>query len=84
MKSNIPSGDKFDLAMSFDEVLGLQLGQVTRSEFRVTEEIQELAAKREELRKNKKFDEADKIRIQIEAKGYKVEDSPEGQKVKKL
>ena len=37
-------------------------------------EIQELLTKREELRAQKNFDEADKIRAEIEEKGYTVND----------
>ncbi|MCL4398148.1 cysteine--tRNA ligase [Patescibacteria group bacterium] len=40
----------------------------------VPEEIQKLINKREALRKEKKYAEADKLREEIEAKGYKIED----------
>ena len=84
VKSNIPSEDKYDLAMNFDEVLGLKLNQVENNKFDVTNEIQELLSKREGLRNEGKFEEGDKIRAQIESMGYKVEDTSGGQKVKKL
>ncbi len=82
MKSNIPSEDKYDLAMSFDEVLGLKLSEVTSKTYEVSSEIQKLVEKREQLRKDKKFDEADQVRKDIEVKGYIIEDSSEGVKVK--
>jgi cysteinyl-tRNA synthetase len=73
LKSNIPSGDKYDLAMSFDEVLGLNLTKAPAAK-EIPGEIMELMKKREELRREKKFDEADKIRKQIEEAGYEVND----------
>mgnify|MGYP003396304975 CR=1 FL=1 len=44
----------------------------------------DLAEKREELRKNKLWQEADEVRAEIERKGYKVEDTEEGPKLKKI
>lgn len=70
LKSNIPSSDKYDLAMTFDEVLGLKLGSVKEE----TEEIKSLKLKRDELRKEGKFEEADAIRKQIEDLGFSVRD----------
>lgn len=75
LKSNIPSGDKYDLAMNFDEILGLNLSQVQDSKVEMPEEIKKLISVREELRKEKKFEEADKIRKQIEEAGYSVNDA---------
>ena len=73
LKSNIPSSDKYDLAMSFDEILGLGLNKIEKTE--MPEEIKKLLEQREELRAQKKFEEADKIRKQIEDKGFSVNDS---------
>lgn len=77
LKSNIPSPDKYDLAMSFDEILGLKLSEGPK-EVKMPEEIKKLIDKREELRKEKKFEEADKIRKQIEEAGFEVKDSTIG------
>ncbi len=73
LKSNIPSGDKYDLALSFDEVLGLKLGEALRQK-KMTEEIKKLLEKREGLREEGNFTEADKIRKQIEDLGYEIKD----------
>lgn len=80
VKSNIPSGDKYDLLVSFDEVLGLKLTQETK--IVIGDEIKSLSQKREELRKSGKFSEADEIRKQIEKKGYELEDTNNGVLVK--
>lgn len=74
LKSNIPGNDKYDLAMSFDKVLGLGLGKVQKEKM-MTDEVEELLAKREELRKEKKFEEADEIRKKVEDLGFSVRDS---------
>ena len=73
LKSNVPSGDKYDLAMSFDEVLGLNLGRAGKSK-ELPSDIKDLMKKREELRREKKFEEADKIRKEIETAGFEIND----------
>ena len=43
-----------------------------------------LAKQRQEARENKNFKKADIIRAEIEAKGFLIEDSKNGQKLKKI
>ena len=76
VKSNIPSEDKYDLLISFNEVLGLKLTQEVKVV--ISDEVAGLSQKREELRKLGKFSEADEIRKQIEEKGYSLKDTSEG------
>ncbi|MBU1327293.1 cysteine--tRNA ligase [Patescibacteria group bacterium] len=79
VKSSIPPADKRDLILDFDDVLGLGVGQQPREhKTKVTRDIQDLLAKRVQLRKENKFEEADSIRKAIEDKGFVVEDSPKG------
>lgn len=73
LKGNIPASDKYDLALNFDEVLGLKL-DISPKKVEVSEEIKKLLEKRNILRKEGKFGEADKIRKQVEGKGFSVED----------
>ncbi len=82
LKSNIPSGDKYDLAISFDVVFGLGLGGVTSNKLQVTGEIQRLLNKREKLRSGGRYKEADEIREEIENKGYTVNDTEKGSTVR--
>lgn len=83
-KSNIPSEDKLDLLLSFDQVFGLGLAEY---EHPISEEIPqnviELAEKREEARKNKDFAASDSLRDKVNAAGYEIEDEPEGYRIKK-
>jgi cysteinyl-tRNA synthetase len=81
LKSNIPSEDKLDLLLAFDQVLGLDLANVKLHD--VSEEITELAKQREEARNNKDFAESDRLRKQIEDAGFVVEDTPEGYTIKR-
>jgi len=80
-KSNIPDPDKKDLVLKFDQVLRLNLGAV--SPIKVPEEIEELAKKREMLRGKGEWQKADKLRKQIEEKGFLLEDTSQGPKVKR-
>lgn len=72
--SNIPSLDKYDLAISFDEILGLKLNEAKTIE--IPENISSLMQEREKLREKGKFEEADKIRDQIKTLGFDVGDKP--------
>ncbi len=85
VKSNIPSQDKYDLLMDFDEVLGLGLAQSTinNKQSTIPKEIEDLMKKREALRKEAKFTEADEVRKHIESQGYSLEDTSNGTHVSK-
>lgn len=82
LKSNITSEDKLDLLYSFDEVLGLGLKEAQEEE--VPAEIKTLAEMRKQFRENKKFDEADAVRKELESKGYTIEDTGNEYRVKKM
>ncbi len=74
LKSNIPSADKLDLILSFDEVLGLNLNKTENKGNKISDEVKKLIEKREELRKKREFEGADKIRNEIEKLGFEVKD----------
>ena len=57
-----------ELAEEFDAVLGLGVREFGSEE--IPEEIRKLAEQREQLRKEKKFAESDKLRDEIKSKGY--------------
>src|SRR3989344_4946544 len=54
-KSNIPATDKYDLAISFDEILGLGLKDTQVKEIKIPEIVQNLVEEREKLRGEGKF-----------------------------
>ncbi|MGC8939965.1 MAG: cysteine--tRNA ligase [Candidatus Bathyarchaeia archaeon] len=70
----------YKLMMKFDEVLGV-IGEVKKEE-KLPKEAEELILKREEARKAKDWETADKIREQLKAMGIIVEDTPQGVKWK--
>jgi len=81
LKSNIPSVDKLDLLYEFDQVLGLKLREI--EEVEIPEEIINLAKKRLQARNSKDFDESDRMRAEIEKKGYIIEDVDDVYRIKK-
>jgi len=66
-----------------DEILGLQLSSFKQENLDIPDEISKLISTREEYRKSGNYTQADKVRSEIEAKGYLLEDSSNGSKVKK-
>ena len=75
LKSNIPSNDKYDLIMEFDQVLGLQLSEISDSDLTIPAEITELGEQRKMAKMNKDFKKADEIRQQILDLGYNISDN---------
>lgn len=68
-----------NLLLKFDEVLGLDLKNYSKNEISdFPEEITELLFQRNEARKNKNWEESDRIRDILIKKGYLVKDSKEG------
>jgi len=70
-----------NLIAKFDSVLGLNLLEAKK--VKMPKEILELVKKREELRKLKQWQEADKVRKELEKMGYKIEDTERGARIKK-
>ena len=60
------------------------LGVGAKTEAEIPAEIQALADARTEAKKNRDFKKADAIRDELKAKGWVIEDSPKGIKLKKL
>lgn len=83
VKSDIPAPDKRDLLLEFDQIFGLRLDEEKEQEA-VPDEIVKLAEKRKSFRDEKKWDEADGVRKQIESLGWEVKDTPAGFLLKKI
>ncbi|MDO8341138.1 MAG: cysteine--tRNA ligase, partial [Candidatus Woesebacteria bacterium] len=75
IKSGIPSQDKYDLILDFDEVLGLNLKESSDEKHEVPENIKKLINERNKLRNEKRFEESDKIRDKIIELGFGVKDT---------
>jgi len=81
LNSNLPAGERLNLLLSFDTILGLGLGSIEKET--VPEEIESLAQARLQARKTKNWAESDRLRDQIAALGWVVEDVLTGYKIKK-
>lgn len=91
LKSNIPSEDKYDLAITFDEILGVGLAYLPTIETKeiilpnsglqvivvgeVPEKVVNLIDKREMARNSKDYSKADALREKIVQKGFELIDS---------
>ena len=79
VNSSYPASSKAQSLFKFDAVLGLSLKDsrqlVKKKQKEIPEDVKILLQKREVLRKQKKYSEADKIREKIIKMGYKVEDN---------
>jgi cysteinyl-tRNA synthetase len=80
MLSKEEAMEVYNLMLKFDKVLGV-IGEI-RKEEKLPKEAEELIRKREEARKAKDWETADKIREQLKAMGIIIEDTPQGVKWK--
>jgi len=83
LKSDLSDADKLATVLDFDQVLGLDLVKIIKEKIKIPKEVQTLVKTREEARKNKDWQKSDKLRDKINNLGYSVEDTSEGQVVKK-
>jgi len=80
-KAKISPLTKRHLILEFDKVFGFHLSQVKK--IKIPPKITKLAEKREFFRKVKRFDQADKIRNEIEKQGYLIKDNRHGYRLVK-
>ena len=73
---------KINTIKKMDKVFGLKL--VEKEKLKIPQEIKSLLGKREKARKEKDFKLADELRNQIKEKGYYVDDTKEGYKLKRV
>jgi cysteinyl-tRNA synthetase len=83
VKSDIDSAIKKSTLLLFDHVLGLNLENWKPEEITIPVHVQNLVDLRVQARKNKDWQEADSLRLQIIELGFDVEDSSEGSKITK-
>ena len=82
VKSELPAPIKKATLLAFDRVLGLRLGEWRPEEEAVPAEILALVERRQQARQEKRWQDADALRAQIDAAGYILEDTPQGPRVK--
>ncbi len=81
-KALLPT-EKYSLLLDFDQVLGLKLAETgSPPVLAAPVEVEKLVEQREQLRKQKKWQEADQVRKRVEKLGWQVEDTAKGPKIK--
>jgi cysteinyl-tRNA synthetase len=78
----VEAKEKIALMLDFDKVFGFGLQGVINTKEEIPAEITVLAEAREEARKNKEWDKADALRIEIENRGYILKDTSDGIELK--
>ena len=73
--------DKYDLALKFDEIFGLDLKKIKKE--KISQEIIVLAEERLQARKNKDWKRSDELRDKIAGLGYVIGDTKDGYELKK-
>ncbi len=75
--------EKYDLILEFDSVFGLNLENVVEEKVDVPDEVKKLVSEREIARKKKDFKKSDELRDHIYAKGFLIDDTSDGTKIRK-
>ena len=84
--SDVADDEKYQTLIDMDKVFGLGLDGLeanTETEI-IPEEVMKLAEQRARARKEKNWTKSDELRSKMNKMGYTVEDTAEGQKVKKI
>ena len=76
------SNKKLKLLEKFDEVLGLGIRDIKDVRIKIPSEIKKLVEAREKARKNKDWAEADVLRNMIKERGYLIEDTSKGPRLR--
>jgi cysteinyl-tRNA synthetase len=83
LKSDLNNADKLATVLDFDKVLGLSLDKVKKEKLEIPQEVQALVKERELARRNKDWAKSDELRDRIGELGYIVEDTNDGQIIKR-
>ena len=82
--NNTAPEEKLGLLYKFDEVLGFNFKEFRDEELVIDGELSELLNIRERARKEKNFKKADDIRDILKEKGYIIEDTASGPRLKRI
>ena len=80
LKSSISDRQKYTTILGFDRVLGLDLDTLDQPED-LPSEVKELVEERQRAREAREWEASDRLRDEIQALGYMVQDTPDGMKV---
>jgi cysteinyl-tRNA synthetase len=82
VRSDLPDGVKKATSLAFDRVLGLGLAAWQPLEETVPPEVMALVQQRAQARSEKRWGDADRLREQVRALGYAIEDTAQGPTVR--
>lgn len=74
----------YNQLLDFDKVLGLGFAELQEEHVEIPHEVQTLLDARQKARDEKNYSKSDELRDEIKALGFEVEDTSEGQKIKKI
>ena len=83
LRGDLPGAVKRATLARFDEVFGLGLAAWKPVAEAIPADVEALARRRAEARKAKDYAEADRLRAELHAAGYEMEDRPDGYSVKR-
>jgi cysteinyl-tRNA synthetase len=83
LKSDIDASEKYATILDFDRVLGIDLDRLEELET-IPAEVQRLVDERTKARQAKDWATSDRLRDEIQAMGYRVQDSKGGVRVIKM
>ena len=85
VKNETKSKKLAEVLLDFDKVLGIKIEEpIYKKTEELPDEIKNLIEERKKARLNKDWQESDKIRDELNKKGYKVIDSKDGMTVEKI
>jgi len=82
LNKSLNENEKYLILTDFDRIFGLNLDKIPA--LKIPKKIEKMVSKREKLRKEKKWEEADKIREKIKEAGFIIEDTESGPKIRKI
>ncbi len=83
-KYNLKSKKLANLLLKFDTVLGIKIDELEENKEKIPDEVLELVEKRKQARQDKNWELSDKIRDEINKKGYNIKDQKDGVIIEKL
>ncbi len=81
LKSGLPKEIKLATVYEFDKILGLGLNNIQKNEVEIPKTVQKLLEEREVARREKDWTKSDTLRKEINAHGFEVKDTENGQEV---
>jgi cysteinyl-tRNA synthetase len=79
--ASVSDADKYATLLHFDTVFGFGLDKIRNESVPLSKEMQALLSAREDARKKRDFEEADRLRDEMSKLGFIVKDTPDGQQV---